>query len=137
MDMDDRTVKERVSDYSENPYLKIVARVAMVFVTFIAAPVIYWVITTMLSVNTTLSTILIIQKTQQEQVQVLTNTQGAIIGTQAQEAQTRAVTDAQLEQQVKGVKESLQRTDAQLEKQKDSLDSLRETIYNERNRNTP
>lgn len=122
--MNGKLVREQASDLAENPYLKLLARVAMVFVTFVAAPVTYWVVTTMLDVSGKLGIIVTVQTTQQQQLQTVLQTQGLIISTQATEAQTRAVTDAQLEQQVKGLKESQDRTEQQIERQNDRLEGI-------------
>lgn len=128
----ERTVKEHVSDIAENPYVKAVSRSAMIFTTFIAAPVIYWVISTMLSVNNSLSTIVLIQQNQQQQVQQLVATNGTIISTQAQEAQTRAVTDAQLSEQVKNVSESIKRAERSLQNQDARINELYQRMYDSR-----
>ena len=122
--MNGKLVRDQAGDLAENPYLKLLARVAMVFVTFVAAPVTHWVVTTMLDVSGKLNTIVTVQTTQQQQLQAVLQTQGLMISTQATEAQTRAVTDAQLEQQVKSLKESQDRTEQQIERQNDRLEGI-------------
>lgn len=127
-----KTTTQRVGDIAANPYLTVIARTAMVFVTFIAAPVIYWVISTMIDVNNTMSTIVLIQTTQQEQIQQLVSTQSTVINTQANEGQTRAVTDAQLNAQIDAVRDNLARTERQLEAQDARINDLQRRIYDSR-----
>ena len=125
----DRTVGTRVDDLADNPYLKVLARLAMIFVTFIAAPVIYWVITTLLAVNTNLATIVLIQQNQQQQVQKVVDTTSSIISTQATEAQARAVSDAQFDVQIKTIREDISHTNDQLDRQGLRIDDLARRVY--------
>lgn len=120
----------RIIDIGENPYLKLIGRMGMLFTTVIAAPVLYWMITTMIAISASQSRTVDIQTTQQAQLQKLADTQSTIIGVQAIESQTRAVSDAQFEEQVRNVKESQARTDVQLERASNRLDELAQRISN-------
>lgn len=121
-------VRERVTDAVANPYLVLLTRAAMIFITFIAAPVIYWMVSTLLNVNNNLSTIVLIQKMQQDQVQQTMSNQSSLLNSQAAEAQTRAVTDAQLTEQMKNMREELDRTSRHLESQDRRLDALSSNV---------
>ena len=111
-------------DFADKPEVRAISRAAMLFTTFIAAPVIYWMISNMLEVNTTLQGIIIIQKQQQDQVAIMTQTQAKLLDVSATESQSRSSQNAALSVQVENLKDMAGRIDEHVSRLDDRINAM-------------
>lgn len=115
MPSDTTQLAQRTHDLAENPYLKFVARWSMIIISFIAAPYLYWLSTTIVTTVTTMSGLAIVQRQQQEQITVLSTAVGRLVDSQAIEAQSRATQDAQFGATINAMQQKTEEIDRHVE----------------------